>query len=142
VVIFVPNIYARMFGFALMGTGQLKNSTSYLWMFENLETKLKSTCCGVMNFVDTITLAIMCSYFMFFPNWFYLEITMTSLCVLSYFCLVVFMPESPKWHLIKGNMDGALKSFDAIARLNRSKNRIPRNSVFVEFIIAKNTEPC
>jgi hypothetical protein len=123
-----------------MGMGQLKNSTSYLWMFENVETKLKSTCCGVMNFFDTVTLAIMCGYFMFFPKSFYLEITMTSLCALSYVCLVVFMPESPKWHLIKGNMDGAIRSFDTIARFNRSKNLIPRNCVFVEFIIAKNTE--
>jgi len=33
-IIFVPNYYVRFFGFALMGSCQLKNSISYVWLFD------------------------------------------------------------------------------------------------------------
>jgi hypothetical protein len=65
---------------------------------------------------------------------------MTSLCALSYVILMLVMPESAKWHLIKCDMDGALASFDTMAKFNRSKNRLPKDCVFVEFLIARNDE--
>ena len=97
--------------------------------------------CGVINFYNTITMSILCLYFMFVPEWFYIEIIMTSCCVVSWLVVILFMPESAKWCLSKGNMEGALKSYDRIARLNGSKNLIPRDAVFVEFSPAKNSDP-
>ena len=107
-------------------------------MFENVETKHKSTACGVMNCFDTITLAVTCTYFLFHKNWFPLYLFMTVLYLFCYLLVTILLPESPRWFLIKGDMTGALKSFDYISRLNRSKNLIPRHSKFVEFIIAQN----
>jgi MFS family permease len=63
-VIFVPNYYSRLIGFTLMGMTQLKGSISYVWMFESVETKDKSTVCGIMNCFDAATLGVMCIYFM------------------------------------------------------------------------------
>ena len=65
---------------------------------------------------------------------------MSILCAISYVILMLVFPESAKWHLIKGNLNGALESFDTMARINRRKNRLPRDSVFVELIIAKNND--
>jgi hypothetical protein len=140
IIIFVPNLHARQFGFGLLGLSQLKNGVSYVWMFEGVESNIKSTVCGIMNTFDTITLAIMSVYFMYEPNWFYLQLTMTSLCALSYVILMTVMPESAKWCLIQGNMEGALASFDTMAKINRSKTRLPKESVFIEFLIARNDD--
>jgi hypothetical protein len=138
-IIFVPNYYVRMAGYTLMGMSQLKNGVSYVWLFESVETKHKSTVCGIMNCVDAATIGVLCFYFMHNPNWFPIEMAMTTLSCTCCLIVMIFMPESPKWCLIKGDRDGALKSFDTIARLNGSKNLIPRHANFVEFIIAKNT---
>lgn len=140
IIILIPNLYARQFGYALMGLCQLKNGVSYVWMFENVESPHKSTVCGLMNMFDTVSLAVVAIYFMYEPNWFYLEFSMSCLCAVSYIILMTVMPESAKWCLIKGNMEGALASFDRIAKINGSKARIPRDALFAEFIIAKNFE--
>jgi hypothetical protein len=79
-------------------------------------------------------------YLMYNPNWFPLEMTMTTLSCAANLFIMIFMPESPKWCLIKGDKESALNAFDTIARVNRSKNLIPRNADFVELIIAKNTD--
>jgi MFS family permease len=139
-VILVPNYYTRIIGYCMLGVSQLKNGISYVWMFENVENRLKSTACGVMNGVDAGTLGVMCIYFMYYPNYKYLQIIMSTLCAISYIILISVMPESAKWHLIKGNMEGALESFDTIAKLNGSKCRIPRDSTFAEFIPADTAE--
>jgi hypothetical protein len=47
-------------------------------------------------------------YFMVLPDWFQIQLFMTSLYVISYLFIVICMPESPKWCLIKGNTEGAL----------------------------------
>jgi MFS family permease len=139
-IILVPNYYSRLLGYTLLGMSQLKNSVSYVWMFENLESKYKSVACGIMNCVDAATLGVMCFYLMHNPNWFPIQMAMTSLYCICWLIVVIFIPESPKWYLIQGDKVSAIKSFDLISLVNRSKNLIPRSAEFVEFIIAKKTE--
>ena len=107
-------------------------------MFENIETKVKSTACGIINLVDCVTLGVMCIYFLNFHNWFWLELTMTILCTIAYLVCIMLVPESAKWHLIRGEKDLALRSFDYIAKFNKVQELIPRDAFFVETVIAQN----
>lgn len=113
IIIFVPNYYVRLVAFTLMGVCQLKNSVSYVWMFDLLETKHKSIACGILNAFDNMTLGLTAVYYMFISrNWIYLQFFMSSVAFLCTLAVLIFVPESPKWHLIKGRKDEAIVNFN------------------------------
>jgi hypothetical protein len=113
IIIFVPNYYVRLVAFTLMGVCQLKNSVSYVWMFDLLETRHKSIACGILNAFDNMTLGLTAVYYMFISrNWIYLQFFMSSVAFLCTLAVLIFVPESPKWHLIKGRKDEAIVNFN------------------------------
>lgn len=70
-IIFSSNYWVRMFSFGLMGASQLKNSSSYMWLFGLNRRKDSSISCGLLNSWDNLTLAVMSIYFMFLnKHWF------------------------------------------------------------------------
>jgi MFS family permease len=100
-ILLVPIYQVRMAAFALMGACQLKNSTSYCWLFDLVESKHKSSVCGFINSFDMLTLSVIAFYFMFLTHyWFYLFMGMTVLGALSLVFLLTCVPESPKWLFI------------------------------------------
>ena len=101
-ILLVPIYSVRTLAFAGMGACQLKNSTSFCWLFDMVESKHKTTVCGVINSFDMLTLSVIAFYFMFFSHhWFVLFTLMTTLGGLSLVFLLFCVPESPKWLLMK-----------------------------------------
>ena len=86
----------------------MKNSISYVWIFENTPNQWKSSACGIINCVDTITPAVMGLYFIYVANWFYLVFAMSCLCLIAYIILMIFYSESAKWLLINGRLEEAI----------------------------------
>jgi hypothetical protein len=128
-----PNYWARMAGFALIGFSQLKNNVSYTWLFESVESRHKSSACSVLNAFDTLTMAITCFYFLAISrNWFWLYFTMTVLATFSFMLTMAIVPESPKWLLINGRREDAIKALNWIGKINGSKTPISDDAVFVE----------
>ena len=101
-ILLVPIYSVRMLAFACMGACQLKNSTSFCWLFDLVESKHKAIVCGCINSFDMLTLSVISFYFMFVSNdWFALFFVMTVLGAISLVFLLVCVPESPKWLLIR-----------------------------------------
>ena len=139
IIIFVPIYTVRLVGFAMMGFCQLKNSVSYVWLFDLVENKHKSIVCGIMNAFDNITMTILCLYFKFVSKeWSYLFYLLEVLGVLSYVTLMVWVPDSPKWLLLNGRKKEAIAAFNTMAIVNRCKERIPEDANFVESNFARN----
>jgi hypothetical protein len=135
-MIFVPNYWVRLFMFVLMGLAQLKTNVCYSWLFSLVHSSNKASVCSFLNAFDTITLAVSCFYFQFISReWYGLYLTMTIIGTISYFILVLVIPESPRWLLVQGREQDAIKAFNTIAKLNFSKNRIPLQAQFAETLI-------
>jgi len=129
-ILLVPIYWVRMIAFAGMGACQFKNSTCFCWLFDMVESKHKSTVCGIINSFDMLTLSVIASYFLCLSRyWFALFAIMTILGALSLIFLLICVPESPKWLLMKQkNTSLAIESFNKIGTFNRSKNLIPINA--------------
>lgn len=129
IIIFTPSYYGKLFGYMLMGCATTKNSISYVWIFEMVESKHKSWCCSFVNSVDTLTMVVTGLYILFISkNWFALEFSMWLIGIGNLILISCFMPESPKWLLITGQISEAIQQFNYIAAFNHSSNRIPENA--------------
>ena len=93
----------------LYGCATTKNSVSYVWSFELVESKYKSACCSFVNGIDTMAMVIMGFYVLFISkNWFPIEFTMWFIGVANLIILSIVMPESPKWLLMTGKVGEAI----------------------------------
>ena len=111
-----------------------------MWLFDLLESKNKNVVCGCLNAFDALTLLITCVYFKHNKDWFYLHFTLTSVGLLSFLVLMFFVPESPKWLLIKGRKAEAIEVFNRIAAMNLTRQRIPSYATFVEAELVLGTD--
>lgn len=69
-IIFCPSYTFRMVGFILYGCGQIKNSVLYVWLFENMHTRNKSSAVTFLNMLDSSTLVIFGLYVLYVSrNW-------------------------------------------------------------------------
>lgn len=120
-IIFVPNYYVRFFGFTLMGSCQLKNSISYVWLFDLVQQKDKPIAVGVLNAWDCLTISVVSFYYKFVSkHWFSLYFTMSLVGFTSLMILTFIIPESPKWLLHNKRRSEAIDSFNLIAKINCS----------------------
>lgn len=109
IIIFIPTYYGRLFGYMLYAAANTKNSVAYVWIFELIESKYKTKACTFINSVDTMTMVVMASYILLIsPNWFPIELALMIIGIINYICLTLWMPESPKWLLITGQVDKAI----------------------------------
>jgi len=132
-VLAIPQYSTRAFLFGGIGFFQIKNSLSYVWLFESVPSRHKTIACTLINSFDAIPYIVICVYFDHMSsNWLPLQVFMTSLGVLAYVFILLAMPESPRWHLIKGNKEEAIDSLNQIAHFNGSLNRIPFDARFIE----------
>ena len=133
----MPTYYGKLVGYMLYACGNTKNSISFVWIFELVENKYKSACCSTVNTVDTLTMVVMGFYILFVSrNWFPIELAYFCVSLVNYICMLLFMPESPKWLLINGHTDRAIAEFNYIAKVNGSSNRIPETAQFIEAALA------
>ena len=133
VIIFVPNYYVRFGTFALMGACQLKNSISYVWLFDLVQQKDKPIAVGVLNAWDCLTISVVSFYFKFVSKyWFSLYLFMSLIGFASLMILTFIIPESPKWLLHNKRREEAIYCFNVIAKINCSAHRIPESAQFTE----------
>jgi len=131
-MICVPNFWIRFAMFGLSGVSQIKNTVSYVWLSECTSNLYKAQAFTVINVFDALPISITCLYFLFVSkNWMPLSL---FFCILCYISLIVSFacPESPRWHLVKGNSKKAIDALNQIARINQTRVRIPKNAIFVE----------
>jgi len=132
VTILVPNYWVRFAMFGLSGLSQIKISISYVWLSECTSKPYKTLAFTIINVVDSFPLSLTCLYFLYVSkNWVHLSL---FFCILSYVALAAsfLCPESPRWHLVKGNSKEAIKTLNQIAKLNGVSARIPEDAFFVE----------
>ena len=141
-LIFCPWYYARMFGYFLYALGSIKNSVIYVWLFEMMETKYKSSACTVINALDASTMIFFGSYVLFIStNWFYIELFYYCVGIIAFFSMLTFVPESPKWLIINGRNVEAHHQFEYISKFNKVPCGIPRDAVFIESALAGHIIP-
>lgn len=116
-----------------MGLSQVKNGLSFVWLSECTSTTYKPRGFTVINMFDALTMAVVGLYFIFISKeWFWLYFIMLLLTYITT-ALVVFCPESPRWHLINGRSAEAIAQLNLIGKLNGFvDDQIPPNAVFVE----------
>jgi MFS family permease len=133
IIIFCPSYYARMAGFAVYAMGNTKNSVCYVWLFELMETRHKSSSCSVLNAINSSTMVVFGLYILFVSrDWFYIMLFMYLVAMVALAVIFIALPESPRWLLINGHHEQALTTFAYIADYNRSQFTIPSNALFVE----------
>lgn len=136
-ILFVPNYTARLIGFSMMGFMMAKNSLVYAWTFEFLLKDHKATGSSVVNILEFTSCIFGGIYFLLIgtnvkPLLYFFFIY----SVIGYLLVSIVVPESPKWLLLQGKREEAIKVLNYIAWMNRSKTTISPNAQFVECAVA------
>jgi MFS family permease len=133
-ILLIPDYTVRLVSFGIMGLCQLKNSTSYVWLFGLIRKKDTSISCGILNSWDSTTLFLLSLYFLHVDkSWYGIFLGMTILGLVALLFMILVSPENPKWLLAKGKREEAINAFNKIAKINGSKNKIEKDAVFIEF---------
>ena len=92
----------------------------------------KSTVFTFINVFDSTTLSLACAYFYWVSkDWYTLNFYTLCLAYFGFLCLF-FLPESPRWLVINSRTKEAIQTLNNMAKINGSKNKIPRDAEFVE----------
>ena len=125
-------LIVRTLCFALMGLAQIKNSVSYVWLAECVPMSQRAQAYTYINIFDAIPMAVFCIYVSFIQkDWYGINLIATGLSYIA-FILAFFCPESPRWYLVNGKREEAIKELNYMARVNRSQQFIPKSAQFVE----------
>jgi len=137
-IVFSSNYWVRTACFGGIGLFQIKNSVSYVWLFECVYSKQKPLACTCINSFDALPMLVTCIYFAFISkHWFPLELVALLVGTAALIIVVFAMPESPRWLLLNGKTKEAIKNLNYIAWFNSSTQRIPENAQFVEDLNAQ-----
>jgi hypothetical protein len=101
-------------------------------LFEYVHSDRKKTACTAINVFDAIPLAALCLYFLFVGRNTQAFLYFTTAIGFLSLTLAFLLPESPRWLLMQGRTEEAIKSLNYIAKFNGSKNRIAPDAQFVE----------
>ena len=113
VIIFCPFFWVRCLGYLCVGICNLKNSTSFAWLIEFMETSNKMIASTAINGFDFTTLIFVGFYFLYFSkSWFGLFLFHVLLNTVCWLILAWIAPESPKWLLVKNKKEEAIQAFN------------------------------
>ena len=99
--LFVPIFWVRCVAMGLLGITMVKNSLCYVWLFEFMMKKHKSSACSFINLVDWAQPLIVCFYFFNIDNEVYpIFLNYTIVGIISFLLITFLCPESPKWLLL------------------------------------------
>ena len=134
VATFVPSYSLRLVMFAIMGLTCAKNSLCYTWLFEYVEKRHRSAASASVNFLDLFTCFICGAYFIWVSRNVQPLLEMyLYVGIAAHLFLCFFVPESPKWLLMQGRADDAIKSINYVARFNFKKTRFDSDIQFTDF---------
>ena len=92
----------------------------------------KSMSFTVINIYDIVTVSFTCAYFAYISkDWYTLNYYMLCISYVGFVCLF-FLPESPRWLLLKSKSKEAISVLNTIGKYNGSTHRIPLDAEFVE----------
>ena len=131
-IICCQNLAVRTVCFSLMGFSQIKNSVSYVWLAECVPMSERSQAYTYINIFDAIPMAVFCFYVSYIQkDWLGINLIATGLSYIA-FIMAFFCPESPRWYLVNGRREEAIKTLNYMAKVNRSPYTIPKDAQFVE----------
>jgi hypothetical protein len=106
-----------------------------------MASERRNSAIQIVSTFDNMTLIVMCAYFLWLSiNWFALFFWMANISALCHLIVMVFFPESPLWLIqTKKNEIQAVASFNRLARLDLSPNRIDETVTFEEAEILTDT---
>ena len=87
-------------------------------------------------------MAVFCFYVSYVQkDWLGINLIATGLSYIA-FIMAFFCPESPRWHLVNGRREEAIRILNYMAKVNGSSFTIPKDAQFVEdpTIFAKKEE--
>ena len=133
-IIFVPNFFVRTASFFVLGLSQIKLSQSYLWISDMVPMRNKSFAFTCMNIFDASPMLVSCAWYLFISrDWFPLNFGMLVITWIAAI-LAFFVPESPKWLLVKGRKIEAVTGLNRLASCNKSAFKLDANKMFEEEI--------
>ena len=133
IVLFVPSYWGKLFGFLLFGLTSTKNSLSYVYLFEFMHSRDKSFACSCINFADVAGSAVAGCFWLFVErDWFPLFFGTVAVSALAYTVVLIVSLESPKWLLMRGRTDEAIKVLNYIAWFNGVEHRVEPGTKFIE----------
>jgi hypothetical protein len=99
-----------------------------------METKHKGVASGLLGSFDCITVAVIPLYFVYVSkNWFILYLVMLMLGTVSLLFMLFCAVESPKWLLVQGRREDAIREFNRVALINHCEITIPDDALFPDF---------
>jgi MFS family permease len=131
--IYMPTYTARFIAYTLFGLTQLRATVVYAWVSELVESKYVAGVNSSLTAFDSATLATVCFFLLFVSK--DIQTLFFVMAILASVALLIcqfYMTESPKWLISIGQTKEAIKIFNYIAGMNKSKNRIPLNAKFKE----------
>ena len=125
----MPLYWFKIFGFFLFGFSSLKNSLTYVYLFEFMHSNDKSFACSCINFADVSGAAIAGLFFLFVEkDWYPLYVGTVTVTTIAYMFVLIIYLESPKWLLHQGRTEEAIYVLNYIAWFNGVEYRIPTDT--------------
>ncbi|KAA3677564.1 MFS transporter, OCT family, solute carrier family 22 (organic cation transporter), member 4/5 [Paragonimus westermani] len=138
-----PNVITFCFGrFVLGAADSARTTVLFIFIFELTTPRCRSLLCSVWTISQSFgarALTTLLAYLI--PNWRWFNAAITAVGLIG--CLYLFMaPESPRWHLARGDRNEAIRTLHLGYRINHYGKRAPEdafNSLFLPSPFAVDT---
>ena len=124
-MLYSKSMLVRTIGYGFLGiSGTAKDTITYVWLSECVPTHLKSRAYTSINFLDATSMGVFCAYVAYVDkDWMGINLIVLALAYLA-LILAFICPESPRWFLVNGKREEAIRALNYMAKFNGKTNRI------------------